>query len=141
MILGIALGGILPAAWDVIRAGVDRRAEIRARALATEIYEEIFSLPREKSKPPQPHPKPITRSEYRSVRDYDALEESPPKDPLGEPLADCEGFTRRVRLRYLDPADIQSETPASEALLAEITVEISRNGESIEKLTFLRSLQ
>lgn len=142
LILGIALGGILPAVWSAVRRNYEVSERIRARAMATEIREEIFALPREKptSSPRIALPPETPRSQFISPLDFDGLDEHPPRDPLGSLLPGTEAFTRKVAVRFVDPENPEREASAPTGLV-EITVEISQAGEKLHTLRFLRSLQ
>ena len=148
LILGIALAGFLPAAWNAIRAVSLQRERILARELAFELYEEIKSLPREPSSvaaaPATLNPlisADLPRAEFESVLHYDGLLESPPRDPLGAPIPGAEAFSRSVRLWFVDPLAPECEVSASSSDLVAIEVEVGKDGVPMESLRFLRALR
>lgn len=137
-VLGIALGGLLPAIWDAVGRNVDQRESVRARFLAEEIYEEIAALARERAFV-SPHTIVSTRrSEFTTLLDYDDLEESPPTDPLGEPISDASEFTRSVDVRFVDPRDPDRESTQPTDLMS-VEVTIRKGSETITTIRFLRS--
>lgn len=137
-ILGIALGGLLPAIWNAVRANIDERETVRARFLATEIYEEMIALPRERALGVPPRPLPTRRAEFTTLLDYDNLEESPPKDPMGEPIPDAHGLIRRVHVTFVDPRDPERDV-IEPTQLVRVEVNIAKGEEVIETIRFLRS--
>ncbi len=121
----------------VERGRVSLLEEARGRGLAREIYAEIAAAPRGDTVGFLAAGTP--RSEFRSVLDFDGLEESPPRDPLGTPIPGCERWSRRVALRRVDPLDLARPEP--ESPLIEATVVVEKDGRAIARLAFHRSLR
>lgn len=137
-VLGIALGGLLPAVWDAVRRNVDQRETVRARILAEEICEEMAALPRERAFASARPTLATRRSDFTTLLDFDNLEESPPKDPLGEPIPDVSGLTRRVDVRFVDPREPDREA-ATRTDLVRVEVTIMKGEETLTAIRFLRS--
>lgn len=138
--LVVVAAGILllsETAGRVERGRVALLAQARGMGLAREIYAEIAAAPR--GEPAGFLPAGAPRVEFRSVLDYDGIEESPPRDPLGAPLAGFGDWSRRASLRRVDPVDPSREDAGSN--LVEATVVVTRSGREVTRLVFYRSLR
>lgn len=136
--LGLAVGGILMVVSGAERGMGKTREALRARLLATEIYEEIAALDRGA---PEAADTARTRAEFTSPLDYDGLVEIPPETPTGEPLEGAGSYERRITIRRVDPEKIDREVSAEKSELLEITVDVKHGGRPVETLRFLKSLR
>jgi type II secretory pathway pseudopilin PulG len=132
--IGVASGGART------RASVMRRAigTALADALIDEIRRQTYKEAGTAALGPDGEENPLNRSTFDDVDDYHMLHDEPIRDRTGNAIAGLSGWSRSVRVQWVDIAD--AATPAlSDTGLKRITVTVSYAGTEIVRRTTLRS--
>lgn len=112
VIVAIAIPPILTLFVHVVRGSTFGVTVTRANALAATLYEEIQSKKWDESSPPPSFPLGAetgeTRATYDDVDDFHGLDESPPRDSQGTPLAGFTGFRQQVSVCYVASTDFDT---------------------------------
>jgi type II secretory pathway pseudopilin PulG len=88
---------------------------------------------------PEPGENNGTRTAFNDVDDYDGWSETTPQDKNGSPLPNAAGWTRAVRVEYVDPANANGSAIGTDLGLKRITVTVTAPGGGRTVLVGLRS--
>jgi type II secretory pathway pseudopilin PulG len=144
----IIVGGALVASLQAVglaasmtrRAAEMDQASLLARDLMVEIIAQPYKDPVFDSGQIGPRPSEVdgTRALFNDVDDYHGWTASPPQSRNGAVLPNLEGWSRSVRVQWIDPTDMAPA--ASDTGIKRITVAVSRNGIPRAQLVALRTL-
>lgn len=79
------------------------------------------------------------RAGFDDVDDYDGLVDDPPMDSSGVEIPGFPGWVRRVRVEYVDHADL-TQTLAGDTGIKRITIEVTRDGRRVASVVGIRTL-
>jgi MSHA pilin protein MshD len=127
MMIALALVTLVPAFVLSVKANKAAEQIKVATQLSTELLEEIRLRRWDELTPLSPKSIPVgsstlgidsgeTASDKRTfddIDDFNGWTESPPQDPMMQPLAGFTGYSRSVTVRYVDAALALSATPTS----------------------------
>lgn len=143
VLLSALLGGVLSAVEMSARTQRGTQVRLMAVSLASDLMEEVcgtaywdpdlgggFGVGADED--------PSDRSTFDDVDDYYAWVESPPTFRDGTPIPGAEGWTRRVIVRWVDPAD-PSLVVWSETGVKLVVVRAERDGVVYSELSRLRT--
>jgi MSHA pilin protein MshD len=115
------------------------RAVMLANDLMTEILTRSYEEPDDSPVfGPEPGEGAVSRADYDDVDDYHGLNNSPPLDRNGAPLAGGDPWQRAVTVEYVDP-DSPGTTVGSDQGVKRITVTVYRDDTELARLVTLRA--
>lgn len=120
------------------RAADKARARFLAQDLMAEILMQAYIDPEDSTLALGPNPGELTRAQFDDVDDYDGLEEKPPRNRDGTPIAGLDEWERRVEVRWVNP----TATGSSSALptgVKRITVRVYHRGNLVAESVSLRT--
>lgn len=147
MVCVVIVGGMFAAAVHTLGAArlgeqqtTERtRGHMLAHALMDEILRQAYEDPGDNAVfGPEPGEDDGTRLAFDDVDDYHEWSASPPTEADGTALEDFEGWTRRVVVAWVDPADPE-QTRTYETGLKRITVTVERGRAKLAEVVALRS--
>ena len=117
VVLSLALVALVPIFVLTIRAAKGTERVVTAAQLAVELLEEV-RLRRWDESTPRPPARiaspgavgadageaPADKRTFDDIDDFNGWTESPPADPLNQPLAGAAGYARSAAVRYVDAA-------------------------------------
>lgn len=121
LMLGAGMAAMGVSARDRLVRAERRQGEALAARLLAEILQQRFEFPAGSGIGRAAGTPTADRTAWLDVDDYAGLDESPPRDRLGSPLASTAGWRWRVRVEYIDPTTLSaaaSTTPATGTLLS-----------------------
>lgn len=143
-IFGVAAVGVFTAFRYASAATVASENRLRAVHLSTDLLEEIRTralVDPDTTAPPawgrEPGEADADRSVLDDIDDYDALDEAPPRDPVGVPIDGLDGWSRHVDVETVDADDPAHAAPPGTTPLRRVHVTVKHTGTVLADLSVL----
>ncbi len=137
----VIVGVMMTAALSAVAASAKERAAMAhaatAQALGEALMSEIDAVPCG-SGTIAANLGAANRTAYDDTGDYAALNDSPPTERDGTPIANVAGFARTVSVTNVDPTTLASGSPTSG--FRKIVVAVTHNGKVLATLWTVRSV-
>ena len=142
VIVAIAIPPILGLLIQVVRGNTFGVTVSHSNSLASTLLDEIRSKQWDQTDPTPSvtlGPDAETRTTYNDVDDFDGLDESPPQDSLGNPLAGFNGYRQQVSVCYVTNTDLNT-CVGGPTIYKKVTVTVTDpEGRATERVTLFSS--
>lgn len=141
------VGVVLTASLSAVSASWMTQSRVadqaRAQQIADAMLTEILDRPYEDTLGPTPIGLDGTetlaaRATLNDVDDYDSFDDSPPTEIDGTPIAGFTGWSREVRVEYIEPNDL-NQISATDKGIKKITVTVRHLGGRVAEAHALRT--
>jgi Tfp pilus assembly protein PilV len=142
LLIGVCLVAALRAVGMTLYTQTGLADGAMAQSLACDLLSEILAkeyqdASRDAALQPDLDERPTDKTSFDDVDDYHRWQETPPQDRQGQAIAGLTGWTRSVRVEFVEATD-PARVASSDSGLKRITVEVSKTGKLRASQTGLR---
>ena len=141
-IVGVGVSAMMMASQSGTRVNADSQEQTRAVFLAQEVREWVASLPFKDPDPGQQDnpPGPDGSSPQVFVDDVDDMKDvtySPPRDAQGTAIAALAGWSQKIKMTWVSPADFSAALADGASNVIKVRVDILRNAKTVLTTTWI----